>query len=207
MALYHRVKGVIRKGKAVPPITLYGPFETNKQSQVVNEIVRICYKYRIIPFIFKGFNYFDNSASKVIYLDIEQSQNLVNLRYEISKALSPITHSKSQEDKKGKSNFKFHSTIAFKDIWNYINEKEKPSIKQNLLRITILKNSKILYEYDLIQHKLLNRRESLSKNIFSTTIKELKTNHDLQDRNNQIKIKNKETILTKIKNILKVNIK
>lgn len=177
-----RVRGVIRQGKAVPHISLYGPFGTNKERQMVNEIVKVCSKYKLVPFTFKGFNYFDNFKNKVIYIDIEPSQSLIDLRYDISKALSPISHSKSQEDKKDKSDFKFHSTIAFKDIdykfkdiWSYINRKEKPNIKQNLLRVTIIKNSRILYEYDLIQQRLLNRRQALDKRLFMETIKKLKS--------------------------------
>ena len=78
--------------------------------------------------------------------------------------------------------FKFHATIAFKniehkfpDIWSYLKEKEEPNIKQQLLRVTIIKNNKILYEYDLKQKKLLNRRQSLSRNIWRKTVSILKS--------------------------------
>lgn len=204
-----RVTGVIRRGKAVPHITLYGPFETNKQRQMVNEIIKVCSNYRLIPFTFRGFNYFDSSLNKVIYLDIEPSQALIDLRYDISKALLPITYSKSQEDKKGKSDFKFHSTIAFKDIdrkfneiWNYISSKKKPEIKQHLLRVTIIKNSRILYEYDLIQQRLLNRSQALNRAIFASTIERLKSRHMPKQNNEEIdKDDEKVSILTRIRNL------
>jgi len=38
------------------------------------------------------------------------------------------------------------------------------------LRITILRNGKILYEYDLMLKRLLNRRQALSKRIWKKTI-------------------------------------
>ena len=174
-------KGLTHK-HVVPHISLYGPFLTRQQRQVVAEIIRVCSEYEDVPFIFKGFNYFDNSTNKVIYLDIDPSEALVNLRFELAKALLPITSSKSIEDRKTKKDFKFHSTIAFKDIdtkfneiWGYMSEKDRPNIKQHLLRVTILKNGKILYEYDLIQQKLLNRGQALDKHFFMETIKKLKT--------------------------------
>lgn len=110
------------------------------------------------------------------------SEVLVNLRFELAKALLPITYSKSKEDKKTRADFKFHSTIAFKDIdnkfediWRYISTKERPNIRQHLLRVTIIKSSKILYEYDLIQQRLLNRRQALDKRIFMETIRKFKS--------------------------------
>jgi hypothetical protein len=166
----------------VPHISLYGPFLTRQQRQVVADVAKVCSRYRLVPFTFRGFNYFGNSINKVIYLDIVPSEALVNLRFELAKALLPITYSKSAEDKKTKLDFKFHSTIAFKDIdnkfediWRYINKKERPNIKQHLLRVTIIKSSKILYEYDLIQQRLLNRRQALDKRIFMETIRKLKS--------------------------------
>lgn len=176
-----KVKGVTHK-HVVPHISLYGPFLTRRQRDVVAEVARVCSKYENVPFTFNGFNYFDNSTNKVIYLDITPSETLVNLRYDLSKALLPITYSKSQEDKKTRPGFKFHSTIAFKDIdskfkdiWSYINKKKRPNIKQYLLRVTIIKNGKILYEYDLIQKRLLDRKQALDKRIFIETIKRLKS--------------------------------
>ncbi len=176
-----RVRGVTRR-HVVPHISLYGPFLTRQQSEVVRRVVDVCSKYHSVPFIFQGFDYFDNTSNKVIYMNIVPSKDLTNLRYELAKALLPITSSKSNEDRKNKEDFKFHSTIAFKDIdtkfnaiWKYIRQKDRPNIRQCLLRVTMIKNSKILYEYDLIQHKLLNRREALSRQIFNETIRRFRT--------------------------------
>ncbi len=178
-----RVRGVTRR-RVVPHISLYGPFTTSHQRQVVHEVVRVCSAYKVVPFTFKGFNFFNNSRNKVIYLDVEPSEALRNLRLDLARALLPITSTKSKEDQSGKGSFKFHATIAFKDIdakferiWGYISQKEKPEISQHLLRVTIIKNGKILYEYDLIQHKLLNRRQALNKSIFMETIRRLRMSH------------------------------
>ena len=182
-----RVRGMTGR-HVVPHISLYGPFFTRQQRDVVASVVKVCSKYRLVPFAFRGFNYFDNSTNKVIYLDIAPSEVLVNLRFELAKALLPITQSKSKEDTKSRADFKFHSTIAFKDIdykfndiWRYMHGKEKPDIKQHLLRVTIIKNSKILYEYDLMQQRLLNRRQALNKHIFIETIRKLKSGEHAQE--------------------------
>ncbi len=128
----------------------------------------------MVPFIVKGFSYF-NKEHKVIYLDVNPSAELEKLRRELAQRLSKISDSQPWDDKK---QFQFHSTVAFRDIdrkfpkiWEYIKEKEEPNIKQHLLRITILKGNRILYEYDLILQKLLNRRQALSRYWLNKTIK------------------------------------
>ncbi len=176
-----KVRGMTGKRKVVPHITLFGPFTTKNQKKMVNAVQSICEKYDRIFFSYKGFNYFDNKKNKVIYMDIFPSADLKKFRYDLASVLRKVTSTKSSEDRKSKDKFKFHSTIAFKDIdkkfdriWNYIKRKKNPNIRQTLLRVTILKNSRILYEYDFLQKRLLNRRESLSKREFGRTIKKLK---------------------------------
>ena len=169
-----RVSGVTRK-RAVPHITLFGPFTTRNERKVVSEVVNVGRKYFLVPFKVKGFNYFDNKTNKVIQLDIKPSQELEELRWEIAKRLLKITDTKSVYD--AEKNYSFHSTVAFKDIdkkfskiWEYIKSKERPNINQHLLRITILKDSRILYEYDLMQKRLLNRREAKNRYIWKQTV-------------------------------------
>lgn len=168
------VKGVTHK-RVVPHITLFGPFNTNNQRAVVGEVEKIGRKYTLVPFEIKGFSSFNNWTNKVVYLDIEPSKQMEELRYALAQSLLHITNTKSSFDKD--KNFKFHSTIAFKDIdrkfkqiVDYFKQKEEPNIKQHLLRITILRDAKILYEYDLIQKKLLNRDEARSKFVWHKTI-------------------------------------
>src|SRR5665648_273745 len=172
------VDGVTKK-RAVPHITLFGPFTTRNERQVVSTVASIGQKFGLVPFSLKDFNYFNKKTNKVIYLDIEPSHELEELRWELAKNLHPITNTRSAFDKYKK--FYFHSTIAFRDIdgkfsniVEYINTIEKPIIKQHLLRITILKNGKILYEYDLIQKRLLDRREARSKYYWKKTIQQFK---------------------------------
>ncbi len=169
------VKGATR-GKVVPHITLYGPATTHDIRRVVSIVQSIGQKYTLVPFKIKGFDYFPNH-SKVIFLDIDPSPELKNLRWELSEALQKISTCQPFDKTR---EFNFHSTIAFKDInrkferiQHYIKQ-EEPDIKQYLLRITILGHrSRILYEYDIILKKLLNRNEALSRRWLKKTFKEL----------------------------------
>jgi len=158
----------------VPHIALYGPSETDNMKRVVSEVEKIGWKYTLVPFKIKGFDYF-NKEHKVIYLDINPSPELEELQWELAQRLSRAsTYQPHDMHRK----FQFHATVAFKDIdrkfdkiWSYIKVKEEPNINQHLLRITILgANRKILYEYDLVLKRLLTRRQALSRYWWNKTI-------------------------------------
>lgn len=200
------VKGVVRK-RAVPHITLYGPFQTNDGRKLVSEIISVGQRYDLVPFRVKGFNFFDNKQNKVIYLDIEPSEELKCLRRDIARSLLKFSNTNLFDSD---YDFVFHATVAFKDIdhkfgriWNYISHKQEHCINQHLLRITIIRNGKILYEYDLIQKRLLNRRQALSKSGWNKTIELLKqkTSDFSQDIDD---IEEYRSIWDKIKNFLKL---
>ena len=198
-----RVNGITRK-RAVPHVTLFGPFTATNIMQVLSEIVDMSKKYDLIPFQICGFDFFNNHKKKVIYLNIKPSKNLERLREDISQRLLKITNTKSDYD--SKRNFYFHATVAFKDIdskfskiWNYLKQKEQKNINQHLLRITILKGNKMFYEYDLMQKRLLNQRQSKNKVLWKRTIEILKqkTPDFRQD------LEQKENILERIKHAIK----
>lgn len=203
------VNSVTQK-RAVPHISLFGPFHALDERKIVSEIVSVGHRYEMVPFRIKGFNFFDNKQNKVIYLDIEPSEELKNLRRDIARRLSK--HSKFYKSFDINHDFNFHATVAFKDIdhkfmkiWNYIQMKRKPNIRQHLLRITIIKNGKILYEYDLMQQKLLNRRQALSKSGWNKTITLLKQKtSDIGQDDDTKDIEEYENIWNKIKRFLKL---
>lgn len=169
-----KVKGVTGK-KAVPHITLYGPSTTNDIKRVASEIERIGRRYTLVPFTIKGFGYFNKQLGKTIYLNIAPSPEMEELRWELAQRLSKISVSLPKDLQ---PSFQFHATVAFRDIdikfhkiLSYIKKREEPNINQHLLRITILDSeSKILYEYDLILRKMLNRRQALSKYWWQKTV-------------------------------------
>ena len=196
-----RVKGATQK-RVVPHISLYGPFKSNQQRNIVNSINEICQSYSLVPFNISGFSYFNNQKNKVIYADINPSSELKNLRRDLAKKLSSFTNSKLFDNK---FDFSFHATIAFKDIdnqfneiWKYLKSKEEKNIKQHLLRISIIKDGNILYEYDFIQRKLLNGKLSKRKSESRKTIGILKS----KIGNDEESIK-KETLFDKTKSYLR----
>jgi 2'-5' RNA ligase len=183
------VKGVTRQ-RAVPHISLYGAASTNDLRKVISEVEKVSNKYTLVPFKIKGFSYF-SEPKKVIYPGIDPSPELKELRQELAARLSNISTSAKPFDRE--SEFTFHSTIALQDIdskfnqiWSYIKQKEEPNINQYLLRITILgKGSKILYEYDLVLGRLLNRRQALNHYWWRRTINRLRELQGIRERKKQ----------------------
>ena len=172
-----RVKGVTRK-KVVPHISLYGPGSTGDIRKVISAVKKVGRKYSLVPFKVKGFGYFDK-VPKVVYFDISPSQELEDLRWELSQELRKVSSGQSWDSRK---NHSFHATIAFRDIdtkfnkiWSYLKNKEEPDINQNLLRITVIgARGRIVCEYDLVLKKLLDRKQALSRYWWRKTVNRLR---------------------------------
>ena len=84
-----RVRGVTRK-KVVPHISLYGPGKTHDIKKVISTVKKVGHKYSLVPFKVKGFGYFDKTP-RVIYFDISPSQELEDLRWELSQELRKVS--------------------------------------------------------------------------------------------------------------------
>ena len=173
------VKGATRR-KPVPHISLAGPLYTNNERRLVKEVVDVVRNYDMVEFSLVGFGKFGNwlTGNRVIKVDIEPSKELEEIRLEIAKKLKDFCKMTEFDNKK---NFKFHTTIAFKDIdrkfgdiWDYIKQKQPPKMSQYLLRITIIKNQEILCEYDLMLKKFLTQRDALNRDLFRKTLGILK---------------------------------
>ena len=171
------VRGVTGK-RVVPHISLYGPGATDDIREVVSAVERIGSRYSLVPFKVKGFGFFDKGP-KTIFLDISPSQELEDLRWDLSRELAKVSTCQPWD---GSRNHAFHATIAFKDvdsnfdqIWSYVKSREEPDISQYLLRITVLSaRRRIICEYDLVLRKLLSRTEALSKYWWRRTIDRLR---------------------------------
>jgi len=130
----------------------------------------------------KGFGCFaEEDKRKVIYLDIEPSLSLQNMRRDLAQALRgisvPTEYDREQD-------YEFHSTIVmvndeakFRRIWEFIKSKEPPDMAQYVPRVTILGgNRRIICEYDLVLGRVLDRRQALSRRWWrktATRIREL----------------------------------
>ena len=169
-----RVQGATTK-RVVPHVTLVGSLSTTDEERLIRESVDIIDNYDLLAFKFCGFRSFGNwlRGNRVLAVEIAPSPELRTLRSELVGALI----SYCQLSKYDKTEWKPHATIAFKDIdekfgqiKRFLDSKACPQIRHYVLRITLLKNARILYEYDLLQKRKLNRPESLNRNIKKTTL-------------------------------------
>lgn len=161
--------------RAVPHISLAGPFMTRNQRKLVSDFKSLCDKQGIMHFNVVGYNTFEHS--KVVFIDVKPDNNMDEFRWKLSKTLQPYCSLKPYDLER---KFEYHSTLAmklqpkkFKEIKKYIDSKPKPNFKHVLMRVTLIRNQKILYEYDFLLNKLLNRREAKSRNILSQSFDKL----------------------------------
>jgi 2'-5' RNA ligase len=161
----------------VPHITLVQPFTTNKQNYLVSDFHKICSKHNNLKFTVDGIGVF---PFFVIFSKVKPSQELLNLREDLIKKIK--NYCKITQVNRS---FKPHTTIALKmgffnffRIWFYLLRKPKLIFTNHVLRVTLLKDKKILYEYDFYNKKLLNRNEALNKSILGNTFKKLKKNEN-----------------------------
>ncbi|PIN86885.1 hypothetical protein COV19_02665 [Candidatus Woesearchaeota archaeon CG10_big_fil_rev_8_21_14_0_10_44_13] len=160
----------VGKRKHIPHITLVGPIITNNEGRLISDFARVCSQTKVMKFKGEGFGTFDNN--RVVFVDIGATDKLNEFRINLVEALRPYCKLQSQDKKKEKDRFKYHSTLAMKlnqsefdSIKTYIRNKPAPEFKQIVMRITLLKGGKILREYDFMQKRLLKRRQALNKMI------------------------------------------
>lgn len=167
----------VTEKKIVPHVTLVGTVYTKDEKRLLKEIVNVAKNYKLIKCKFDGFDSFQN---RVIHIKIKPSEELKQLRLDMVEKLQEFcTLSSFDYDK----NFIFHATIVLNDIqrkferiWDYLQSWKLPKLDQYVIRITILKRGRILGEYDLLQRRLLNRKQSLDKKIYRKTIEILNKN-------------------------------
>ncbi len=154
--------------RVIPHITLVGPFSTCNEKKLVEDFTRICMNQKEIPKYEVGsYGFFDDS--KVIYVTITPDENLKQFRYQLSQAISPYC-SLRKYDLDSADEFRFHSTLAMKLDWLtfqrikwYFRGQESVVYRHHPIRATLLRNSKILCEYDFIQSRMLSRSQALSR--------------------------------------------
>jgi 2'-5' RNA ligase len=172
------VSGATRN-RVVPHVTIIGPIKTTNEQKLFHEIIETCTKYDLMTIKFSGFTSFGNMffGNRVLAIKIEQSSELELLRIELVAKLSGFCQLSKFDTRKWEP----HATIAFKDIDKkfgqikaYLENRNCPEIQHYVLRITLLKNARILCEYDFLQHRTLNRDEALNRENKKTTIMLLK---------------------------------
>ncbi|MCX6699892.1 MAG: 2'-5' RNA ligase family protein [Methanomicrobiales archaeon] len=154
--------------RVIPHITLVGPFSTRNEEKLVEDFTRICNDQKEIPkYEVGGYGFFDET--RVVFVSITPNETLKQFRYLLSRAISPYCSLRNY-DLDPAEEFMFHSTLAMKLDWLtfqrikwYFRGKEKVMYRHQPIRVTLLRNSKIVCEYDFIQEKMLSRSQALSK--------------------------------------------
>lgn len=184
------VRGAVKK-RPVPHVTLFGPFRTHSIKSVIRTIVDVAKQYDSFSYEIDGFGNFDYDDNKwytlkkrkaVIYLHIRASENMQQFRRELAEKLLSITYPKNRSNE-SLDDFKFHSTVAindiadkFDDIWDHISKKP-PKVHGICYRITLLKEGRIICEYDLVQKRKLNRQMALDRRIWKITYEKYSLNN------------------------------
>jgi 2'-5' RNA ligase len=151
-----------------PHITLVGPFSTDNEERLVADFTRICSGVRKIPnYELGGYGVFDNT--RVVYVTVTPDETLKQFRYALSQALVPYC-SLRDYDLVSAEEFQFHATLAMKLDWLtlrrvqwYVSRQEDVIFRYHPIRATLLRNSRIVCEYDFLQERMLTRAQALSR--------------------------------------------
>jgi 2'-5' RNA ligase len=151
-----------------PHITLAGPFSTHDEQKLVEDFTRICSNQKVIPKYEVGsYGFFDDT--RVVFVAITPDENLKQFRYQLSQALLPYCSLRNY-DLDSADEFRFHATLAMKLDWLtfrrikwYFRRQESVMYRHHPIRATLLRNTRILCEYDFIQERMLSRAQALSR--------------------------------------------
>jgi len=151
----------LRNRLSVPHITLAGPFSTTDEERLIADFTRICAgQEEVVRYRLGGFGFFD--ATRVVCVTVVPDEPLKQFRYTLAQALLPYCTMRDY-DRETAEDFRFHATLAMKldrltylrVRWHFRNEKEVVH-RPHPVRATLLKNSKILCEYDFAKMKMLS---------------------------------------------------
>ena len=162
-----------------PHMSLYGQSEAADLNRVARAVAHVARNFELVKIRTAGFGYFDNPNKKWVVVNIMSNQKLEDLRYGLYQELSKI----SPPGPLDKPRFKFHVSIGkttnartYGRLCKKVSQWTCPDMEQFLLRICIINGQgKIHCEYDLLQKRLLNRRESLSGSEKRRTLSILRT--------------------------------
>jgi calcineurin-like phosphoesterase family protein/2'-5' RNA ligase len=182
----------------VPHISLYGSFSADhgQVERVKTVLASIGRKYSFLDFTIDGLQCIEGEKGIVIYFNIVPSEELKQFRDELARNLISIVPDTKPYDLN--NDFLFHSTLAYKlsdseyeRISAYVNSVDPVSddfimpyfyLPMAALRITFLNNqSRIICEYDLLQHRLLPRLDALNKREWQQTSKLFRIKKGMQD--------------------------
>ncbi len=156
------------KNLVAPHITLAGPFSTDNERQLIEDFTRVCTDQKEVPkYEVGGYGFFDET--RVVFVTITPDETLKQFRYRLSRAIAPYCTLRDY-DRDPAEEFRFHATLAMKLDWLtfqrikwYFRRQEPVIFRHHPIRATLLRNSKILCEYDFVQARILTRAQALSR--------------------------------------------
>lgn len=155
----------IDKDWVVPHITLAGPFSTDDEDRLIADFTRICSEQEGIPrFEVGGYGFFD--ATRVVYVAILPDEHLKRFRFRLAQAIAPYC-SLREYDRDTADRFRFHATLAMKlgqlTYWRmkwFFRNHDPVAHRHHPVRATLLRNSRILCEYDFVQCRMLTAAQA-----------------------------------------------
>ena len=185
-----------RQVHRVPHLTLYGNFQTNDVNKVIKVLENLGKKRDGLSYLIDGFRQLDSEKGKVIYFNIVPSDDLTQFRHDLSNKLRKFAPSVKPFDYE--KQFKFHITLCFKlsdhearkvMLYTDVPPKDHPDYRPlgqfhfslDALRLTFLGNdSRIICEYDMMQKRILTRREALSRKTWKKTYEIYRNKNDFE---------------------------
>ncbi|HVP96036.1 2'-5' RNA ligase family protein [Methanoregula sp.] len=161
----------IRDKQVVPHITLAGPFSTDDEERLVRDFTRICEDQAGTPkYEVGGYGFFD--ASRVVFVSILPDETLRQFRAELAEALCSYCTLRAY-DLVPADEFRFHSTLAMKLDWLtfqrikwYFRDQEPVLHRPHPVRATLLRDSRVLCEYDFARRRMLTGAQARSRATF-----------------------------------------
>ncbi len=175
----------LRGAKPVPHISLVSsptPSSGKRdERRLIADFNEVCARYPAMEFQFNGFGHFDNfPANGVAKINIIPSEKMLELRWDLINRLRSYCDLDRNYDAT-RNFYTPHATIAMKldrpqltRVMNHLSRLEQPRKHYYLARATLLKNSRILSEYDFFLRKSLTRSQALSKRIQAMTQRKIR---------------------------------
>lgn len=151
----------------VPHVPLFGRYDTDQGPAVKRSLVDVLSTFDVVPYRIAGFGAFEDGT---VYVDVTPSIELVSLRHRVSENLQSVTVGYPPHDAGG--HFEFHIPVIEGDriretdsaaVLEYLRERSDPHIDEYATRVTSLRGDEMLWEYDLLQDRVLDPDEATSR--------------------------------------------
>jgi calcineurin-like phosphoesterase family protein len=167
----------IGKTHYVPHISLVGGFKTSHEKRFVDDFHKICSQTPLMKFTIKGWDIF-SGKNNVAFFKIDPSPELRKFRWLLANTFLPYGSGFTPFDHQSEEDFIFHGTIAlhippgkFDKALSFIRSQFPTHINGDYYvdRVTILKNHRILWEYDFFLRERINRSQAHTPKVYRFT--------------------------------------